>query len=182
MTVRTNVDRETVVRTAADLADRDGWRELTMSKVAKELDRHVSTLYAHVDSLDHLRREVALLALHELGEDVWRAVLGLVQEDALQAIADVYFDFATKHPGRGAAIQETSPGDEELAAGGLRLAEPIWATLRSFGLDQDRVLVAHRVFSASVIGIARRGNHDDLRQAVALFVTGLRSGSWPVAS
>lgn len=180
--VRSNVDRETVVRTAADLADREGWRELTMSKVAKELDRHVSTLYAHVDSLEHLRREVALLALDELAEAVWRAVLGLVQEDALQAIADVYFDFATEHPGRGAAIHDAANGDEELAAGGLRLSEPIWATLRSFGLDQKSVLIAHRVFSASVIGLARRGNHDDLRQVVALFVVGLRSGAWPEAA
>ena len=172
------VDRDTVVRTAADLADRDGWHALTMSQVAKELDRHVSSLYAHVESLADLRREVALLALDELADAVWRAVLGLVQEDALQAIADVYFDYATRHPGRAAATVDIR-NDEEVAARGAHLAEPIWATFRSFGLDDAQVKVAHGVFSATITGFARRGNKDGVRQAVALFVIGLRSGEWP---
>jgi AcrR family transcriptional regulator len=172
------VDRDTVVRTAADLADRDGWHSLTMSQVAKELDRHVSSLYAHVESLADLRREVALLALDELADAVWRSVLGLVQEDALQAIADVYFDYATRHPGRAAATFDIGH-DEEIAARGVRLAEPIWATFRSFGLDDAQVKVAHSVFSATITGFARRGNKERVRQAVALFVIGLRSGEWP---
>ena len=172
------VDRDTVIRTAADLADRDGWHALTMSQVAKELDRHVSSLYAHVESLAELRREVALLALDELTDDVWRAALGKVKGDALSAIADVYFDFASKHPGRGAAAIDIRL-DEELAARGARLAEPIWATLRSFGLDDRQVKVAHGVFSATITGLARRGNKEAVRQAVALFIIGLESGDWP---
>jgi AcrR family transcriptional regulator len=173
------VDRDTVIQTAAELADRDGWHALTMSQVAKELDRHVSSLYAHVESLAELRREVALLALDELTDDVWRAALGKVKSEALHAIADVYFEYASKHPGRGAATIDTRH-DEEVAAKGARLAEPIWATLRSFGLDDERqVKVAHSVFSATVTGLARRGNREALRQAVALFVVGLESGEWP---
>ena len=176
------VDRATVIRTAAELADRDGWRALTMSQVAKELDRHVSSLYAHVDSLDDLRREVGLLGLDELADAVWRAVLGKVRADALAAIADVYVDYASRHPGRGAAMRESDQSDPEVVARGRRLAEPIWATFRSFGVDEDQLLTAHHVFSATVLGFAQRGNHDDLPQAVALFVLALDSGEWPVPS
>jgi AcrR family transcriptional regulator len=174
------VDRATVIRTAAELADRDGWRALTMSQVAKELDRHVSSLYAHVDSLADLQREVGLLGLDELADAVWRAVLGKVRADALAAIADVYVDYARRHPGRGVAMREADQSDPEVVARGLRLAEPIWATFRSFGVDEDHVLAAHHVFSATVLGLAQRPDLDDLPQAVALFVLALESGQWPV--
>jgi len=176
------VDRETVIRTAAELADRDGWRALTMSQVAKELDRHVSTLYAHVDSLADLQREVGLLGLDELADAVWRAVLGKVRGDALAAIAEVYVDYARRHPGRGVAMREADQSDPDVVARGLRLAEPIWATFRSFGVDEDRVLTAHHVFSATILGLAPRPDRDDLPQAVALFVLALESGQWPVPS
>jgi AcrR family transcriptional regulator len=181
-TVTRYLDRETLVRTAADLADSDGWSALTLSQVAKEVDRHVSSLYAHVDGLAALRKAVALVSFGELSDLVWRAALGKVKGDALQAIADVYRHFAIDHPGRTASLTaERHRGDPELSAAGLHLAEPVRATLRSFGLTEPQVAVAHQVFSATVVGFARAGGgEDEFHQAVALFVLGLSSGGWPV--
>jgi AcrR family transcriptional regulator len=62
------LDKATLVRAAADLADRDGWSRLTLSKAAESVDRHVSSLYTHVDGLDDLRRQIALLAIDELAD------------------------------------------------------------------------------------------------------------------
>ena len=79
-------------------------------------------------------------------------------------------------------------GDDEFRARGARLAEPIRATLAGFGLDDDRVAVAHRVFSASVRGLVQTEIHstadrphadEALAQTVELFVTALQSGDWP---
>jgi len=183
------LDKDTLVRAAADLADRDGWPQLTLSKVADEVDRHVSSLYTHVGGLDDLRREIALLALEELADDVWRAAIGRSGAAALTAIATVERDFSRTHPGRIAAIHAHSGTDDpEFQARGARLAEPIRATLAGFGLDDARVAVAHRVFSASVRGLvqievqtsADRARADEaLTQTVDLFVTALESGTWP---
>jgi AcrR family transcriptional regulator len=177
------LDRDAVVRAAADLADRDGWRAVTLSQVAKEVDRHVTSLYAHVDSLAALRRAVALLAIDELSDAVWRAALGKVRGEALQAIAEEYRGYAISFPGRAAAItSEHDTQDTELAARGARLAEPVRATLRSFGLDDRQAAVAHHVFSATIDGFVhtRRGKRD-FDQAVGLFLLGLSSGEWPAA-
>lgn len=178
------LDRESLVRTAADLADREGWSALTLSRAAKEVDRHVTSLYAHVDSLDGLHLAVARLALEELGESVWRAALGKVRGEGLQAIAEVYRAFALEHPGRAAAIAVLrEPEDPEVRRLGTWLAEPVRAVFRSFGLDEEQAAVAHRVFSATVNGFTRRSSPapaDDFHQAVALFVAGLSSGRWPV--
>ena len=173
------VDRETVVRAAADLADREGFAAVTLSGVAREVDRHVTSLYAHVASLADLRRAVTALALDELADRVWRAVLGKVAGDALLAIAEEYRDYAIAHPGRTAALlTEREAHDLELTGHGARLAEPVRATFRSFGLDDEQVVIAHSVFSATVEGFVGRGN-DEFHQAVALFVAGLSSGTWP---
>ena len=173
------LDREAVVRVAADLADREGWSAVTLSRVAKEVDRHVTSLYAHVDSLADLQRQVAVLAIDELTEQVWRAVLGRVQGDALRAVAAVYRDFGRDHPGRSDAIAHAGL-DEEVAEHGRRLAEGVRAVFRSYGLGDERAAVAHGVFSATVIGLVRahrgQGSLDD---AVELFEAGLASGRWP---
>ena len=177
------LDRDAVVRVAADLADRDGWSAVTLSQVAREVDRHVTTLYAHVDSLAALQQAIAGLGMDELAELVWRAAVGKVRGEAIEAIAEVYRRYAVDHPGRTTAMWAVrSSDDPELAARGARLAEPVRATFRSFGLDEAGAVVAHSVFSAIVAGFVRRpdgGDPDEFRQAVALLVVGLESGAWP---
>jgi AcrR family transcriptional regulator len=184
------LDRAALVRAAADLADRVGWDNLTLSQVAKDVNRHVTSLYAHVDSLDALRREVTLLALDELADEVWRAALGRSGEEALAAIAAVERAYAREHPGRQAAMF-TRPqlDDEEFRARGLRLAEPIRATLRSFGLDDEQVVLAHGVFSSALRGLTMaevNGTYpfadvdETHEQLIHLFAAALSTGQWPV--
>jgi AcrR family transcriptional regulator len=187
---RDTLDRRTVIEVAADLADREGWRAVTLSRVAREVDRHVTSLYTHVDSVEGLRRDVALLALEELGDRLWQAALGRSGEDALVALAHVYRDYQRERPGRGlATLNYWSDNDAGFMEAGLRAAEPLRATLRSFGLDGVQVVHAHRAFTAAVRGFSvaeAAGQYRDeasaaetFDQIVALFVTALRSGKWP---
>jgi len=182
------LDKATLVRVAADVADRDGWSHLTLSQVAKEVNRHVTSLYAHVDGLDDLRRQVTMLALEELADEVWKAALGRTGEDALVAIAGVERTYARKHPGRNTAIMTyRCPGDAELRALGARLAEPVRATFRSFGLDDEQVSLAHSLFSGALRGLIMYEltdtNFHDLDESHAqlthLFVAALSTGTWP---
>ena len=183
------LDKATLVRTAAEVADRVGWSELTLSAVARQVDRHVTSLYAHVDGLDDLRREITLLSLGELSDAVWRATLGRVREDALREIAFVLRQYCEDHPARASSIVLTKHGsDPEQVSGAKRLAEPIEATLRSFGLSDDQVFHAHRAFSASVWGFTQaesgelfpQGRADEsFEQILGLFFLALGSGSWP---
>jgi len=183
------LDKTTLVRVAADIADRDGWSNLTLSGVAKAVNRHVTSLYAHVDGLEALRREVTLLALDEVADEVWAAVLGRVGEQALVAIAGVERAYALEHPGRNAAMfTHPRSGDEEYRARGRRLAEPIRATFRSFGLDDQQVVLAHSVFSSALRGLVMAEVTDtlpfaDVDQAhaelIQVFVAALSTGHWP---
>ena len=181
------LDRDTLIAAAAELADTNGWNELTMSKVAEMVNRHVSSLYSHVDDLDALRREVVLLAVTEIGDVVWEASIGRSGADALTAIAHAERNFARLHPGRMAALRAHLGVDaSEFRDQALRIAVPIRTVLASFGLNEQQVAIAHRVFSATVRGLVEPGtplgtSDDDiaLQATVTLFVTALESGSWP---
>lgn len=181
------LDRRTLVIAAADLADTEGWNELTLSRVAGTVDRHVSSLYTHVDGLEALRHEVAVLAVTELADVVWEATVGTGGAEALTAIAEAERDFARAHPGRMAALRSHLGSDDpEFKAQAQRIALPIRTVLASFGLDARQVGIAHRVFSAAVRGLIEPGTpagtgDDDiaLRATVTLFVTALESGTWP---
>ena len=183
------LDRDELIRVAAGVADRDGWIGLTMSSVAKEVDRHVTSLYGHVDGLDGLRREVRVLALGELGDLCWEAALGRTRDDALVALLDVYRGYMRDHPGRSEALQAVDVADAEIARLGLRVAEPFFATLRSYGLDERAALQAQQIISVSVRGFgisegsgrfgSRKAADATFTQLRALFLTALGNGAWP---
>lgn len=185
----TYLDRDELIRVAADIADRDGWLHLTMSSVAKQVNRHVTSLYGHVDGIDGLRREVQRLALTELGDRCWEAALGRSGADALGALLDVYREYTREHPGRSAALFDVDMQDEEVLDLGRRLAEPFLVTLRSFGVHEDQLLSTQAIISVSVRGFgvaeasgrfARRVEADSaFAQMRALFIGALQSGTWP---
>jgi AcrR family transcriptional regulator len=181
------LDRASLVCAAADLADASGWSELTLSKVAEAVDRHVSSLYSHVDGLDSLREDIAVLAVTELADVVWEATVGRSGADALSALAEAERDFARAHPGRMAALRSfLASNNAEFTTQAKRIALPIRTVLASYGLDERQVVIAHRVFSATVRGLIEPGTplgttDDDLalQASVTLFVTALESGAWP---
>jgi AcrR family transcriptional regulator len=158
--------------------------------VAKEVDRHVTSLYGHVDGLDGLRAEVQLLALDELADLLWTAALGRTRDDALVALMDVYRQYMRDHPGRSEALQAAADlEDEAVRERGQRLVEPFYATLRSYGLSETAVVHAQRAISAIVRGFGvtegngRYGSKRDADVTYAqirlLFVTALNDGHWP---
>jgi AcrR family transcriptional regulator len=179
------LDKAALVAQAAALADEQGWSALTLSAVARRVDRHVTSLYAHVASLDDLKHDVALLAMRELSDRVWEAALGRTRRDALEAIAAQYRRFALEHPGRAAAmVQQSRRPDDELRAAGERLAQPAFATLRSYGLDEAQVLHAYRVFSATLRGLVSFGPDlpdadTTFAEALDLLDGALSSRTWP---
>jgi len=171
--------RDDVVRAAADLVDREGWAALSLARVARELGRHATSMYAHLRGIDDLRAAIALRAVDELAAEVWPAALGKVGADALGAIGREYHAFATAHPGRTAALSSIDPSDPAAAEALARLHEPLAATFRSFGLDDEQAASAHRIFGATINGLVTTGGTGELDRTVALFVVALSTGTWP---
>ena len=175
------MDRSEIIERAADFVDREGWDALSLSRLARETERHPSSMYSHVTGLPDLQRAISVLAATELADAVWRASLGKTSEDALEAIAAEYGAFAEHHPGRTAALAAVDEDDPEFAAAAAHLHEPLRAAFASFGLDDDQAATAHRLFGALIHGLVRTRATSALREAVALFVAAMTTGGWPAA-
>lgn len=154
---------------------------MSLARLARELSRHASSMYAHVSGLDDLRRGISLLAAEELADRVWSATIGKIGAEALAAIALEYRSYAATHPGRTASLAAIDRDDPDFAAKMARLHEPLAATFRSFGLDAEQAASAHQIFGATINGLVNTGGVGELDQAVRLFVVAMSTGAWPVA-
>jgi len=104
-----------VIDEAAVLADESGADAVTLAALAARLGVRSQSLYAHVDGLDGLRRDLAVLGQQTLADRLGRAVMGRAGEDALRALCDAYAAFASERPGLYACSQRAPGDDPELA-------------------------------------------------------------------
>ena len=144
------VNRAAVVETAAALADaRGSLEQVTLADVAAELNIRVPSLYNHVNGLDGLRREVALLGVRELTAQVQAAAVGRAGDDAVIAIAHAYRQYARQHPGRyGMTLAAPNPDDAELVEAAEQLLVWLYRVLEAYHLnDTDAVHVVRSLRS-----------------------------------
>ena len=180
---------DAVVAAALEIADEAGIPAVTLARVARRLGCHVTSLYTHVSSIDDLHRRMALVSQSALAQQLWEAALGRSGVDGLHALARVYRSFAHAHPLRARLLFVAPSGnDPEFEEGGRRLAEPIRATLRGFGLDETRVRHSHRAFTAAMRGFMLAEAHgsyasgeadETFERLVDLFVVAMATGDWP---
>ncbi len=144
-----------VVAAAAELADEVGFAGLAMGLLAQRLGVRTPSLYKHVDSLDALRRGVAVQAKRELGDALARATVGRAGPDAVRALAGAYRRWAHDHPGRYAAgLRAAAVDDEEdrrVSDAALRV---VYDVLAGFDLPAARLVDAARALRSTLHGFA----------------------------
>lgn len=142
-----------MVREAADVADEVGLDRLSLATVAERLGVRLPSLYKHISSLDGLRRDIAVLAVGELGRALGPAALGRSRGDALHAVARAYRDYARTHPGRYAAtVRAPAAGDEEHEAAAAGVLDVVFAVLAGFGPAENDLVDATRALRATLHG------------------------------
>ena len=155
---RAGLDRALVVRTAADLVNREGPAALSLGRLAEQLGVQTPSLYNHINGLPGLLRELALLNARLLGECLTSAAIGKSGTDALAAIAQAYRNYIKENPGlymaslRPSGTQE--PADAELAAAEEQVVRVVLAVVASFGLQGEDALHAVRALRSMVHGFA----------------------------
>lgn len=151
---RPRLNREQVLRAAAELADREGLDATTLSALARELGIRTPSLYRHVDSLAALIEGIATIAVEELRGAMSEAAAGRSGPDAVREGARAYRAYATAHPGRYAATTAFAvhAGHDAFAEAAAALVEILRATLRRWPLDEDRQIDAIRGMRAALHG------------------------------
>lgn len=142
---RAGLTRAVIAADAAQLADDNGWDQLTLAAIAARFGVRQPSLYKHVAGLAELRRDVSVLAARQLHDELSAAAVGRSGVDALQAMADAYRIFAKKHPGRyEACVVAPLPDDLEYQQVAAGVVQIIAAVLGGYGLAGDDAIHAIR--------------------------------------
>ena len=150
---RQGLSRAHVVAEAALLADEIGLEKLTLAAVATRLGVRLPSLYNHVEGLEGLRRDLALLAVRELVARGQAAAVGLAGRDALFGIASAYRAFGHERPALFAAtMRAPDPADTDLVEAAEQALRVIFAALAGYGLSGDDAVDATRGLRALLLG------------------------------
>jgi AcrR family transcriptional regulator len=147
------LDKDMVLDAALTIADRDGFANLSLARVARRLGVRSQSLYAHVDGLDGLRRDLQVLYQTYARERFGSAVAGRQGRHALLALSRAYVELAEEHPGlftasgRPGAITEVRRVVEDPS-------EPLVVVLRGFGLSGKELGHWLRIVWTALFGFA----------------------------
>lgn len=154
MARKVGVTRGDVVAAAAAIADREGLEELTLAKVADVLGVRSPSLYAHVDGIAGLRRELQIHASDVLATAFEDAIGEETAGQPLAEVAHAYRRFAHDHPGLlDALFPAPRPGEDEevyqaLAETAAVVAEAVIAS----GVAPEHAVDAVRSLRSAVHG------------------------------
>lgn len=132
------LNRQTVIRIAADLVDAEGLDALTLKNLAQAAGVTQPALYRHVDSLNDVWRQLGLMARTELAAAMTEATIGRSGSDAVHSVAHAWRDFGRRCPGRYRSTERTPVrGDEEIEAAVRRVVDVLALSLRDYDLEGD---------------------------------------------
>jgi AcrR family transcriptional regulator len=149
---RANLSAQVVIAAGADLADADGFEQVTLSAVARRLGVQTASLYHHVRDRAELLAGIHELALEELADRIADAVAGRAGRDALVGLAEAQRTFARTSPGRWAALQQPAAPSTVASPGARRVAELTMAVLRGYDLPEAELVHVTRFLGATVNG------------------------------
>ena len=102
------VTKAEVIKTASDMADRNGLHNVSLKAIAENLGIRTPSLYNHIGSLDELLREIAHSGMRTMNEKMIRAAIGKTGDSALKLVAVEYLNYMIEHPGVYEIIQWAS--------------------------------------------------------------------------
>jgi len=152
---RPGLSPDVVLAEAAKLADARGFDQLSLAELADRFRIKPPSLYNHIESLEALKRGLAMMALHELADSLGKAAIGRSKDDAVRSIAAAYREFVKKHPGLYQATQRAvGESDPQLNRASDEVVNVCLAVLRGYGLDRRAALHALRGLRSAVHGFA----------------------------
>ena len=147
--------RAQIIRAARQIAELEGWPNVTVRRLSDEISYSQPVLYAHFESREGILAAVAIEGFEEMGLALEKARKRAKRGNAVEAVAAAYLEFAAASP----ALYEvmfslglTVPFDEPATPPELRFA--FSQLLELFQEHGSKPEVLTELFWASLHGIA----------------------------
>jgi AcrR family transcriptional regulator len=186
MSPRIGLDMNTILKTAAEIADENGIESVTLTTLAKKLKIRPPSLYNHFDGLNGLRMKLAVYGLEQLRNRLIRSVIGLSGDDAVRAFAKEYVAFAREHPGLyEATLRAPDTGQPALRHAAEEVVDLVVRVFNHYGLENEMAIHAVRGIRSLLHGFAsleQKGGFgipldldESLHLMIDTFLAGLRT-------
>lgn len=154
------LDKDKILKAAADMADEQGIANVTLNALANELGVKSPSLYKHIEGLEDLKRELMLYGWKALETEAMRAAVGKSKDDAIRAIFYAYRSYVKVHPGVFEAMQwynmYNSKKDLEATEGIVAL---LFQILDAYELAEEQKVHLVRMFRGFLQGFLMTENH-----------------------
>jgi len=182
--MRAGIKPDTVIAAAADIADRDGWDNVTLANVAGSLGIRTPSLYNHVEGLADLRQKLSAFAANQLKERLNDAAIGQSGKQAFIAIGQSFVGFVRQHPGLYEAMNRVvSPQPESFVQASESILNLFIRLLQPLGVPQEEAVHAVRGLRSMVHGFAtlesmggfqmKEDLMESLSKAITYYIDGL---------
>jgi AcrR family transcriptional regulator len=173
------VRRAQIIRAARQIAELEGWSNVTVRRLSDEISYSQPVLYAHFGSRDGILAAVAVEGFQELGVVMEKARRRVKRGNAVEAVAAAYLEFAASSPSLYEVMFSLSlsvPFGAAATPSELRFA--FSQILELFSGQSSKAEVLSELFWASLHGIAELSRtkrfppirqRERLRTLVALF-------------
>ncbi len=180
------LDKQTIVMTAAQLANEQGSDHVTLALLAKKLNIKPPSLYNHFDGLPGLKRELAVFSLEKLYNELEAEALEKSPgEESVLAITDAYLAFARENPGLYEfALSAPDPSDEKVNHAGEKIVMLVLSKIKPFHFSDVEAIHAVRGLRSLMHGFAsleQKGGfgmpfdiNESYRLAVQTFFRGMK--------
>ncbi|MGM7683460.1 TetR/AcrR family transcriptional regulator [Cytobacillus sp. Hm23] len=184
MSPRTGLDLQTILQTAAEIANEQGLEAVTLAVLAKKLNIRPPSLYNHIDGLPGLRKQLAIYGLEKLHNELTSAVIGIAGEDAVHSLAKAYVNFARSNCGLyEATLMAPDASDEAAQKASRNIVNLVLAVLQTFRLEDEAALHTVRGLRSILHGFSSLEQHagfglnlsldDSLHYIVSTYLNGI---------
>lgn len=152
---RVTLDTDQVVEVAARIADAEGLDEVTLTRVAEELNVRQPALYRHVENYDGLIRLLGLRGRELLADRLSEAAVGVSGHDAVRSLGLAWRKVVHDAPGLYAATDRyPCLGDSELETAVERVVGILARGLGSYDMTEVETVHAARALRSAFHGFA----------------------------
>lgn len=96
---RAGIDKETIIRSAAQLVNQAGMEQITMKMLADNLGVKPPSLYNHISGLEELKKQLMIFGWTQAKEKLLLSLAGVSGYDAIKAMCYAFYDYATENTG-----------------------------------------------------------------------------------
>ena len=180
------VNRELVIQTAVELAEKNGLNSFSMHQLAEALGIRTASLYKHVSGLDEVITELGRYALKLQRDEELKAIEGLHGDEAVFAFASAYRRFAQMHPELYRTILSMQHmSNDALEKETVVLADTVMYVLKDYDLDEIELMHWQRILRSIMHGFITHeeagyfihfaaDKEDTYRLAIQCFLDGLK--------